>query len=302
MNFLPRIFISGAIVLSSPIAIHAAEPVNAKQEYTRFVKDKDGSAKLDIAIVHFVNSKTGQKVDLVGAVHIGDAAYYQELNERFKAYDAVLYELVKPKDAVVPPPGSEPESGSMLGGLQQMMGNMLDLTFQLEQVDYTPTNFVHADLDVDTFFARMEARGESFLSLYLKMVMAEMQRPQKGPMNNPDVQMGQFLYALTAPDRPRQLKLMLGGQLHDIDDRMAAMEGTVLLTERNDAAMKVLKETLAAGKKNVAVFYGAAHLKGMDATLSNELGFTRGDTTWLTAWDIGPDAVSATKPATKPVE
>ena len=31
-----------------------------------------------------------------GAVHIGDAAYYQQLNKEFKAYEAVLYEMVKP--------------------------------------------------------------------------------------------------------------------------------------------------------------------------------------------------------------
>ena len=41
---------------------------------------------------------TPVEVDLIGAVHIGDIAYYQQLNERFKQYDALLYELVARKD------------------------------------------------------------------------------------------------------------------------------------------------------------------------------------------------------------
>ena len=34
----------------------------------------------------------GAKVDLIGAVHVGERSYYRELNRRFKDYDAVLYE------------------------------------------------------------------------------------------------------------------------------------------------------------------------------------------------------------------
>jgi hypothetical protein len=302
MNVIFRLVTVTAIVAST--VAHAAAPATAKQEFTRFVTARDGSARLQTAIVRYTQPDTGQVVDLVGAVHIGDAKYYRELNDRFKKYDAVLYELVKPRDVDVPAPGERREPGSMLGTMYQMMGSMLDLSFQLEEVDYTAKNFVHADMDADTFFARMDERGESFLSLYVRMVLHEMSRPQQGAMANPDVQLGQFLAALTAPDRPRQLKLMLGGQLKDIDARMEVMEGTVLLTERNDAAMKVLKDTLANGGKSVAVFYGAAHLKGMEQTLVDEMGFKRGETTWMTAWDIGPDTAPepAIAPATQPVK
>ena len=36
-------------------------------------------------------------VDLIGAVHIGDVAYYAAAQRRFEQYDALLYELVAPK-------------------------------------------------------------------------------------------------------------------------------------------------------------------------------------------------------------
>ena len=41
-------------------------------------------------------------VDLVGAVHLGDKAYYERLNELFENYDAVLYEFVAPEGYEVP--------------------------------------------------------------------------------------------------------------------------------------------------------------------------------------------------------
>ena len=61
-------------------------------DYIRFAED-DNSARLEVAIKTFT-LPSGKKVDLIGAVHIADDAYYQELNQRFDAYDSVLFELV----------------------------------------------------------------------------------------------------------------------------------------------------------------------------------------------------------------
>ena len=41
-------------------------------------------------------------VDLIGAVHVGEKAYYEALNKQFEDYDAVLYELVAPEGTRVP--------------------------------------------------------------------------------------------------------------------------------------------------------------------------------------------------------
>ena len=87
-------------------------------------------------------------VDLVGAVHIGDAAYYEGLNRRFDGYDALLYELVAPEGTVVER-GRGTSNTHPLGALQNGMKAMLDLDHQLEKVDYTKKNFVHADMSPD---------------------------------------------------------------------------------------------------------------------------------------------------------
>ena len=44
----------------------------------------------------------GTAVTLVSAVHIGEATYFKSLNDSFKKYDAVLFEMVKPKEGLLP--------------------------------------------------------------------------------------------------------------------------------------------------------------------------------------------------------
>jgi hypothetical protein len=289
------------VVLSTVATSFAAQPDAKKTEFLRFTKDAATDAgKLESAVAHYENAK-GQKVDLVGAVHIGDAAYYKELNTRFKTYDAVLYEMVKPIGAGVPESGAPPRS--FIGGMQLFMTRALDLTYQLDEVDYSAANFVHADLDTEAFVRAMEARGESMLSLMLRAMLNGMNRPVTAT-NNPDVQLGQLLFALQASDRSRQLKLFLGQQFHDIDEQVAMFEGpdgSAILADRNEAAMKVLKDELKTDKKTFAIFYGAAHLKGMEQILTKQMGFKRSGEEWLTAWNIPPAPKGAAiGPATRP--
>lgn len=84
----------------------------------------------------------GVEVALIGAVHIGEPAYYRKLNELFKNFDALLYELVADPGAGVPDPK---ERGiSPISTIQVGMKDSLQLTFQLDEVDYDAKNFVHA--------------------------------------------------------------------------------------------------------------------------------------------------------------
>ncbi len=92
---------------------------------------------------------------------------------------------------------------------------------------------------------------------------------------------------MTRPDGTRQFKLLLARRMGDIEkDAMGfGMEGTVILTERNKAAVKVLREQLKAGKKNIAIFYGAAHMPDLAERL-DLLGFRPTKTEWHKAWDV----------------
>jgi hypothetical protein len=186
-----------------------------------------------------------------------------------------------------------------------MMTKALDLSYQLDLIDYDRPNFVHADMDAETFFERQAAKGESFSTLLLRSFLNEMNRPagktHDGKTISPEVQGMALMGALLSPDRPRQLKLALGRQFEDLDAQIAGIEGpdgSVILSERNAAAMAVLRDQVAAGKKRIAVFYGAAHLKGMEKDIVGKMGFEPAAAEWMVAWDIPP--APATQPTTKP--
>ena len=61
----------------------------------------------------------GITVDLIGAVHIGEASYYAELNRLFDNYDVLLYELVAAEGTVVPLGGKRESAGFNPVGMLQ---------------------------------------------------------------------------------------------------------------------------------------------------------------------------------------
>jgi hypothetical protein len=65
-------------------------------------------------------------------------------------------------------------------------------------------------------------------------------------------------------------------------------QGSTLITERNKVALKKLSEQIAAGKKRIAIFYGAGHLKDMQQRLIDEFHLKSSGQEWLTAWNLAP--------------
>src|SRR5687768_7204059 len=159
-------------------AERAPEAASDKSDdFVRFVPDAHGGGTLQAAIVTYRNAD-GVAVHLVSALHVGEKSYYDGLSKTFEGYDALLYELVKPKGAAAPPPGARP--GGMVTMFQRFLTDVLELHFQLDAIDYSAPNFVHADLDAETFLALQEKRGESLLTLMLRSMISEMQRQQQG--------------------------------------------------------------------------------------------------------------------------
>jgi hypothetical protein len=272
--------------------VAAKAPETESTKFIRFTEDGKGGGTLDAAIVTY-RDKQGRQVDLLSALHVGEKAYYDELSKTFKQYDALLYEMVKPKGMGAPVQGQR--TGSAVSGLQRFLKDVLDLEFQLDAVDYSAKNFVHADLDYETFEQKQEERGESLFTLMLRSMLAEMNRQAAG-QGGRQITLIDLLVAMNSPDSARQYKLLLATQFENIEAQLAGMEGpdgSVLLTERNKAALKVVKEQLAAGKKKLGVFYGAGHMTGLEKTLTSEMGFERANVRWVVAWDMTQAAADA---------
>jgi hypothetical protein len=289
------------------VPTRAADPTEKKPDakkpatpgFIRVERDAKGApTALETAIVRFVPEKgtDGVTVDLVAAVHIGDKAYYRALNKQFEEYDVVLYELVAAPGTRIPK-GGKREGGNPLALVQQLMTGMFQLESQTERIDYTKKNFVHADLSPDQMLEKMRERGDDPFTIALSAV-ADMLRQQnlqqdkkpegkaaKPGKGAPDLDIASLL--LDA-DGPLKMKRLLAENLGN----PGAITGfgptlnTLLIVDRNQAALKVLQKEIAGGKKKIAIFYGAAHMPDFEKHLKEDFGLKRQSEKWLTAWDL----------------
>ncbi len=291
--FAIALFIAAACLgrVSGQETVEAAREGEAEREHIRFVEDEEsGVARLETVVVK-MSGPDGVVVDLVGAVHVGDAAYYEALNERFKGYDAVLYELVgKPGkgDPLGDRAVTAADSGlGWIGTLQEKMRETLKLEGQLEKIDYHAPNFVHADMDLEAFQKSREENRETFFGLWLK-AMAAQQAAGGGGQGSDLAGLVVLMQILTKKDSSDDLKRLIGREFDQVEQIMMGIEasgGTVIIGERNRVALEVLEREIQTGKKRLAVFYGAAHFPDMERRLE-AMNFRRTDEEWLAAWTI----------------
>lgn len=294
----PRTWLSllGLLLLAMPLSIvtarvQAGEDGAAKNgavgKFVRLVREDQTPVALQTAIVRLVPidcGKTKPTVDLVAAVHLADKAYYDQLNEEFDRYDVVLYELVAPEGTTIPKGGGG-GSGHPISMLQRMMTGVLALDYQLRSIDYTKDHFVHADLTPEKFAASMQRRGENLWTVVLRMMGYAM--AQQGGDSGPSD--ARLLAALLDPNRALALKRVMSEQFQDMDGALTAIEGadgSAIITDRNQAALEVLKKQIEAGKEKIAIFYGGAHMPDFQQRLREEFQLVPVETRWLTAWDM----------------
>lgn len=261
--------------------------------FIRLVRDKKGTPRsMDTAIVTYVpegEDREGLTVDLIGAVHVGERSYYEQLNSEFEKYDALLYELVAPDDDNVPQAGEGSSNAHPIGLLQNGMKDMLELEHQLALVKYDRPNFVHADMSPEEFAETMANRDESLTKLFFRLMGQGIAQQSKQQARSGRSAEADMMAALFSKERPVMLKRVMAEQFGDLETAMAGLdgpEGSTIITERNKVALEVLQEQIAAGKKKIGIFYGAGHLNDMEERLEADFHFKRGDTRWLTAWDL----------------
>ncbi len=236
----------------------------------------------------------GITVDLIGAVHIGEASYYAELNRLFDRYDVLLYELVAAEGTVLPLGGKRESKGfNPVGMLQDSAKNMLRLESQLERIDYTKSHFVRADMTPKQMAEKMAERGDTAVSLALS-TLADVLRQQNLAARDSEAAeaAASSLEEIGLADmlgNPLKMKRVLAAQFAQtgsLDQALGGPLNQLLVIDRNAAALKVLQKQIAAGKKRIGIFYGAAHLPDLEKNLIEDFGLSRGSQQWLTAWDL----------------
>lgn len=298
-RILPSLTILGSL------CFHHASLAAELPDYIRFAEDAK-SARLEVAIKTFI-LPSGKKVDLIGVVHIADDSYYQGLNERFDVYDSVLFELVgDPTRLTETAPLTEQHRALQSGGgamsaIQQAAGKYLDLTFQLGAIDYTGKNMVHADATAEQFAKMQKERGETTMTLFARAMQAQMSgQMDRATMRELDT-FG-LIRILMSRDSAAEFKKALAKTFDQMESMTALMEGTegsVILSGRNDVVLSKIKEVLALKKqRHIAVFYGAAHMPGIESSLITGMKAKASTEEWLAAWTMPKQkpAVESNKP------
>ena len=257
-------------------------PVWAEQKTaSQFVRvsEDEKAARLQTTVTRY--EKEGVVVDLLGAVHIADQAYYEELNRHFRNYEALLFELIGGERLPERRPEvAAKEGGSPLNEMYAMMRSAMQLSSQMEEVDYWKKNFVHADLTLAEFEKMQEARGESLMGFAMASAI---ESEKSSPATAMD--MGAVMRALLTGDA-NGLKHVMMKSLGTQDDQLSKLLGeSVIIDDRNAQCFRVLDAQLGKGRRRLGIFYGAAHLPDMEKRLWQR-GFRKTGESWLTAWFV----------------
>jgi hypothetical protein len=304
VSYLPRIVASllATLGLAGSLSLRAEPPKApaaksaAARPFIRVQKDEDGEPiALQTAVVRYVpaSSQGELTVDLISAVHVGDRAYYDQLNKLMQSYDVLLYELVAPEGTRIPKGGRKAEGP--LAVLQPVVKLVLGLDWQVDRIDYTRKNFVHADLSFDKLAEAARKRGDDGLTLALSVAadllrqqnLQEQRKAKAAPAKEEEFD----LTSLLEPEGAAKLKQMLAEQMATAvatDGGLGPTLHTLLVADRNQAAVKVFQRELAKGRKKIGIFYGAAHMPDFEKRLQEDFGLKRSSERWLTAWDLRP--------------
>lgn len=278
--------IRAAAGLLALLAATAVLADTAETHFARVAEDENNRPRaLQLAIVTYVPEDRRQRysVDLVSAIHIGDPSYYSELNERFDSYDALLYELVAPQGTIVEPDSDRPKG--FVSSTQLMLTRMLDLSFQLDEVDYTQANFVHADLSATELKQSMADRDESLYTYFWRIFFATMREYGKDPLGLRDLRM---MSSMLKSDQDASFKIMFAYEMTNMDslnDIFGEDSDSAIIGARNERAVEVLRSELDSGAKRLGIFYGVAHMPDIEERLL-EMGLVRINTTWVDAWNL----------------
>lgn len=215
--------------------------------------DEDGS----LVTAAKTYSNGDKEVTLAGCVHVGEEEYYTELKEYLEGLDMVLWE-----GATV----EEPKTfgGKMIKHLGKYMSEgyrklakELDIEYQYSIIDTKSLGekWVHCDMGTDELAKELFNSPDELVSLGLSSA---------------------FMNMGVSPGR-EQFKR----QIVSYNDEPEFLE--VILWKRNGIVKKKLAEFAGEeGKKNVGVFYGAAHMPDLEEFLGS-LGFSLKEEKWFKA-------------------
>lgn len=279
-------------------------------DYTRIVFRDGAPVSLDVAVIRYGGknqaddgSSRDVQVDLVGAVHIADKSFYDELNALFKEYEVVVFELVMDPDVdIAEVIRQEKELKkekrnfnplNFISYIQEDAAKALGLSYQMDGIDYLAPNLTRGDCSSVEFIQNLVLNGDIpffFVDLFIQSFSID----SLGRLE------GAFVALACSDDLRLTCKRLLAADLNessvsDVKKETRALDGdnsgterqNIIIHYRNGKAFEALRQELQNGKSKIAVFYGAAHLPDLGKRLEEQLGLKRNpEPMWIQAWNL----------------
>ncbi len=143
------------------------------------------------------------------------------------------------------------------------------------------------------------------LTLFARAMQAQMAAEMSGSANataTSGLDTFGLIRILMSRDSAAEFKKALAKMFAQMESLTATMEGengSAILSGRNDVVGRKIKEVLTNRKqRRIAVFYGGAHMPGIEASLMTDMKAKASGEEWLAAWTM-PKVTPATQ-STKP--
>ena len=276
-------------------------------ESPKFIRLRRDDSKrplaMETAVVRYVAAgRPGVVVDLIGAVHIGDKSYYDELNKLFESYEVLLYELVAPEGTTIPKGGRKGGGAHPIGALQDGMGVAAGIAapaglHRLHQGQLRPRRHVARGIQQDDDRSRREL---------LPDVPADDgtgHGPECGRRQGRQQRRRPAVRPLLRATGRRSSRSRWPSNSRTWKGKCRRPEDSTIIGQRNRKCFEVLDKQLKEGKKTIGVFYGAGHFPDMEKRLAADFGLKRESEKWLTAWQLAKKQAEEQKPVEdKPAE
>ena len=306
MMFLHRLI--GPVVFLVCISWVCGDPA----PYLRAVDDESGGRVLQIASRTLVSpKKNGPLVTLLGVSHLGEASYYGKIQKILDSADLVLFEGVGFEDKVQK---KQTGNSNAVSEMQLSLARSMGLVFQLEAIRYDRAHFRNSDISLESLKTRLEGgtlnssekdprSGKTGIKGKKEEGTKQSKKLMEALSGNSFVLsfLGKALNFLGKDPKFRAImKLAIVETLGAIEGditRLAESSGPgmekfmrVLLEDRNTIVFRDLRKVLKDKNppKSIVIFYGAAHMTGLENRLVDKLGFQPKEDDWLVAFGVNP--------------
>lgn len=264
------------------VAFQAATPGGS---YTQSLTKPDGTFEMRTRAQHLV-AEGKPDIWLVGAVHVGTAAYYSQIQSLLNAQGTVLYEGVKQEGASLKPMKPNPNDPKPV---YKVLSDAIGLDFQLNDIDYNHANWSDTDLTWQKIMElnKKEAKGKPDQV----DTIASLLDPNGKTAKLFSTMIGSATPGMREAFKILMVKIVASGKGPTLDPTTS----DIVVTARNQVVLDRLA-TLIKGPnppKSIAVFFGAIHQPGLEKSLVATDGYKEADQKWYTSATADPKKLDA---------